>query len=908
WVGTPFGMSWFDGNNFYEPPLKATTGQLYVTNFYKDQKGDIWTTSFYNGIYRYHNGKFTNFLPNAGNIASIQNNVFWIFQYDATRYLVGTDQDILWFDGQRFTPFEEKNLDFQKHFKSFAKLQDGSVLLGGDDGIWLYKNVDGKLEKDRSLLRDRAIHQITLHKENELWISTDKGLYYYATPETFFSQQPPIIYLDGRNTGAISIANDGSIWIASDKLLKIQNNGLLTYDEKNGLPAQVLNIYHDSQDIAWFITSKGLSNLTNEYYEFYDLRSGPGNSMIINIQMDDEHNLWLGSYDGLTKKTKDGFEAVKAFNGKNLGYTSWIHKTKRGEVLAGTEAGILQLNGRGIKKKFDLLSSRIHEDESGRLWLGTVNGKLYSIQNDSLQNIELPGGVTDYIDAIYKDENDFLWIGYRGYGILKFKLKGHKPQFVKEFSAKTGFNDLRIRCSHPDKKGNILFGTRTNGVFIFSTGSDDKYWHVNTSNGLSANWVKSICFDKKENIYLATNRGVNVIAGKNYASPTIRRLNISGDDNEKQTNFVLDENDTIWISTDEGIARYIPARDAVDTTHPRVYLTDLAIDGKSDSAFVPYSTRHHSYRLPYNDNVIEFEFSGVNLKEKGISYIYMLEGQDKNWSNITDRNFISYNLQPGNYTFKVLAINNDGIRSLHPATLSFSIASPFWKSWWFLFLCVASVFVIAYAIYRYRLNQVIKLEKLRSRISSDLHDDIGSTLSSISILSEVAIHENDKQQSINMVKEIKESSISLMEKMDDIIWSVNPKNDSLENLMIRIKGFATRLFEAKDIDYSITIDDSIRDISLSMEYRQHIYLILKEAINNLVKHAGCTMASVQIKKETGVLKISIIDNGKGFSQAQPPLGNGLLNMKERAGLIDAELEIISIPGGGTKISIYSKIK
>src|SRR3989337_957260 len=185
WVGTPFGMSWFDGNNFYEPPLKATTGQLYVTNFYKDQKGDIWTTSFYNGIYRCHDGKFTNFLPNAGNIASIKNNVFWIFQYDATRYLVGTDQDILWFDGQRFTPFEEKNLDFQKHFKSFAKLQDGSVLLGGDDGIWLYKNVDGKLEKERSLLRDRAIHQITLHKENELWISTDKGLYYYATPETF---------------------------------------------------------------------------------------------------------------------------------------------------------------------------------------------------------------------------------------------------------------------------------------------------------------------------------------------------------------------------------------------------------------------------------------------------------------------------------------------------------------------------------------------------------------------------------------------------------------------------------------------------------------------------------------------------------------------------------------------------
>ncbi|MGZ8525613.1 MAG: triple tyrosine motif-containing protein, partial [Chitinophagaceae bacterium] len=636
--------------------------------------------------------------------------------------------------------------------------------------------------------------------------------------------------------------------------------------------------------------------------------SGPGNSMIINMQMDDEHTLWLGSYDGVTKKTKTGFETVRSFNGKSLGYTAWIHKTKTGGVLAATEAGILQLNGRGIRKKFDLLSSRVHEDESGRLWLGTVNGKLYSIHNDSLQNIELPGGVTDYIDAIYKDINDFLWIGYRGYGIMKFKLKGISAEFVKDYSAKTGFNDLRIRCSQADKKGNILFGTRTNGLFIFSTGIDEKYWHVNTSNGLSANWVKSICFDKQENIYLATNRGVNVINEKNYTSPTIRRLNISGDDTEKPTNFVMDENDTIWISTDDGITKYIPARDAADTAKPQVYLTNFTINGKPDSAFTPYSTRHDSYRLSHNNNIIEFEFSGVNLKEKGISYIYMLEGQDKNWSNITDRNFISYNLQPGKYTFKVLAINNDGTRSLSPATLSFSIASPFWKTWWFVFFCVASVFAIAYAIYRYRLNQVLKLEKLRSRISSDLHDDIGSTLSSISILSEVAIQENDKRQSIEMVKEIKESSISLMEKMDDIIWSVNPKNDSLENLMIRIKRFASHLFEAKDIDYSITIDDSIRDISLSMEYRQHIYLILKEAINNIVKYAECTEASIQIKKGTGVLKISITDNGKGFSPALLHPGNGLLNMKERAGLINAELKIISVPGEGTKISLYSKIK
>ncbi|MFN2439688.1 MAG: two-component regulator propeller domain-containing protein, partial [Chitinophagaceae bacterium] len=322
WVGTPFGVNWFDGNNFYEPPIQIKTGQLYITNFYKDLNGDIWAMSFYNGIYRYRDGKFTNFLPNAEIIASTENNVFWLLQYDATRYLVGTDQRIFWFDGQHFTPFEENNLDFRKHFKSAAKLENGSVLLGGDEGIWLYKNINGTLKKDRAFLSDHAVHQMTVGKKKELWISTNKGLYYYERPIAFFSQQPSNIYLAGRNMGALTIAKDGSIWIAADKVYKIQADGISSYDEKNGLPSQAINIYNDSQNITWFATGNGLSSLTNEHYKFYDLRGGPANSMTINIQMDDQHNLWLGSYDGLALKTNNGFQSIKTFNGKNIGYVS----------------------------------------------------------------------------------------------------------------------------------------------------------------------------------------------------------------------------------------------------------------------------------------------------------------------------------------------------------------------------------------------------------------------------------------------------------------------------------------------------------------------------------------------------------------------------------------------------------
>ena len=206
------------------------------------------------------------------------------------------------------------------------------------------------------------------------------------------------------------------------------------------------------------------------------------------------------------------------------------------------------------------------------------------------------------------------------------------------------------------------------------------------------------------------------------------------------------------------------------------------------------------------------------------------------------------------------------------------------------------------------MQQALKVERLRHRISTDLHDDIGSTLSSISILSEIASKEKDHLQSGNMMQEIKQNSVTLMEKMDDIVWSINPDNDSIENLMLRIKRFASRLFEAKEIDYSIDIDNSIHNAKLNMETRQHIYLIMKEAINNLVKYSNCTKAAIRVKYDLGHLLIEIVDNGKGFNEQNIQLGNGIISMKKRAEAIQAQIKIITKQNNGTTISLETKIK
>jgi len=206
-------------------------------------------------------------------------------------------------------------------------------------------------------------------------------------------------------------------------------------------------------------------------------------------------------------------------------------------------------------------------------------------------------------------------------------------------------------------------------------------------------------------------------------------------------------------------------------------------------------------------------------------------------------------------------------------------------------------------------NEVLqsRMQNIRNKIAQDLHDDIGSTLSSISILSDLALREKNIDQAKEAVSEIKNSSITLMEKMDDIVWSINPKNDSFENLLMRIKRFATTLFEAKELDYSIDIDQHVGNVKLPIDYRQHIYLILKEAINNLVKYSQATKATINVSCNNGLLQLSVTDNGKGFVPSGPITGNGILSMKSRAALMNAELIIDSELNKGTTILLSVRV-
>lgn len=284
----------------------------------------------------------------------------------------------------------------------------------------------------------------------------------------------------------------------------------------------------------------------------------------------------------------------------------------------------------------------------------------------------------------------------------------------------------------------------------------------------------------------------------------------------------------------------------------------------------------------------------------------MLAGYDKDWSIPVATNSVNYLSLPfGDYTFKVLAWNGR-VWSEHPAIFSFYITRPFYKSPWFIIFVVSLLTTSFYLVRTYRLKQKLKLEKLRLNIARDLHDDIGSALGSINLLSENANRNLATNQRVDEVasvfQKIGYSAQSVLDSMDDIIWAINPEKDSLADLLIRMREFAIPLLEAKNIKFDLDMSAE-KDIKPSMEIKRNIYLIFKEAITNIIRHSASTHVSITVRFDAKAYEIGIVDDGKGFDVDSLNARNGLKNMRKRAVVSGAELVIDSVPGEGTTIRL-----
>ena len=911
----------------------------HVRRILQDTKGFLWIGTW-EGLSKYDGARFLNFTPANGFPGNVVND---IYEDEAGRLLVAINEgSVLMIQADTIV---HSPVFTDVVINQFSRLKKTLYAATDDKGIWrLSANKADQIKEnsgndyyfitslddsllaaggpyDFEIIRTNGQTVFSLEKpvvvnccfldaQKRIWIGADDGLrllQFFADNPAQTKALPLPSSLDSEfsvNNAVNDLLMDHqeNIWIATEKgLLCYRKDGTTSvYTNKNGLPASsIYCLYQDREKNIWIGTSQGLSRLiTKNNYRQLTSNHGLLADDAINICAVSPTELLITSGGGLQLYDRVGnrFSTIKmglpsthiaANKGKALLYddfsaAQWDLPTKTVKSFAVPQANCRDMDSRGW-----IYSS----DGLGRIFV-TADNKTYK---DSLGPIRL--------NKLLADSHGYLWVGtwvnglYRiRYSIEHGKLKTELRDFNNSFPSK------QIRNLFEDKKGNIWVGTRYDGVYVLTKKDNEQYsiMHCGIAEGLASSWVTSTAEDDEGNIWIGTYGGLDKLIP---VQTGFRVFNFSHINNVSSCiNDIAVSGNTIWCASNEGLLHFTD--DHLDTlSAPPLWITSCSVAGRLQNgvAFV----RDTIFHLKPSENAMAFSFSaGSLLNEKIVLYSFRLLGMgDTAWSAPANVHSINYaSLRPGHYRFEVRSFGLNG----KPGTtriVAFVIHPPFTQTPLFYGLCFVALVIIGFGLYSYRIRQLLRLQKVRSQIATDLHDEIGSSLTNIGLLSAIVEKNIDeKKDTKSFLFRIREDIKTSGQALDDIIWSVNITNDSTSEMLARMRRYAAEVFENAEMKYELIFPKNEMDMSMKMEQRRDIYLVFKEAVNNIVRHSAATAARVEVSIKDTTLCLMVSDNGKGFVKGVGNHRNGLMNMEKRAVKWDGTICIHSDKNQGTTVT------
>jgi len=914
WIGTTEGISRFDGANFTNYVLERDSSSrhseppvTFVNTFFEDREKNLWIgLNFWGDIARFNPAKqsFVRYtlIPNKPSGSAWVNTI--LQDVEGTLWF-GSDDGLFIFENGTFRPFALDTTNSHISIRVLYEDHHRTIWIATNHGLYRYSRESGVQLMQFPGVHITQCNALYEDKGGNLWIGTDDiGLIKLENhpgpgrPPFHIKRYTTANGLPSNSVHDILPAGSGALWLATWAGLckfKPSTEEFITYTTANGLPSDnLMDILQDREGNLWLATTNGISKLAGETFANYGKSEGLPTEFLLQDYHATDGTLWFVGIGGACRLTGGTFVPIEALRGQHV-YSVTAEKT--GTVWFGTAEGLVKWANGEILSRYTTVNGlpdnhiqSIFQDSRGVLWFGHEKG-VSRLWRGKFRHFYCQ---TEHplVMGMAEDKNGTLWFATFREGVYKLPA-GYGPEsnWIK-MDIPVGF---RMRAIHCDRDNKIWIGTRLDGVFRYDpqTGALTNF---TTADGLSSNFVRSIFQDSKGNLWFGTARGVNRFDGTRFRQYSTQD-GLAGD---AVFACVEDNQGYLWFATSTGASRYNPAQDRIVTIPPLVYVTKLRIFGKE-------SPLQNGMELGTSQHSVSFEYVGISFKdETQVRYQYRLQGVDQKWSEVTDRRYVNYtNLSPGQYTFEVRARNVNGVWSVQPATFSFSIATPIWRRWWFLTLVAVAMVGAAISIHSYRLNRLLEMERMRSRIATDLHDEIGTTLSSVALFSEMARRDiqNIAPQAAERLKGISEIVRELVETMQDIVWSIDPSRDTMEDVVLYMKQFAAEILEAKGIQFAFVIPEETKSFRLPMDVRHHVYLIFKEAINNLMRHSGCSHADIQLRLQQGKLLLEIQDNGCGFDPSEAMSGNGLRNMKNRACAINGTLTIDTAPGKGTKVTL-----
>ena len=934
WLATAEGIVRFDGVRFTTFDTTSTTAikSNNIMSLLVDRTGALWAGTHGGGLNRYRDGRFTLFTTADG---LADNHVRCLFEDRAGNIWAGTDGGGLnLFQNGRFTTvYTTRDGLPDNHIYALAEDSSGSLWIGTNGGLAQFRGNHLKAWTVREGLAGNAVRALCADRTGDLWIGMEGGLnrlrdgrlISYGPRDGFRSSNVKSIYQD----------RDGTLWFGTigSGLCRFRDEQFEFSSIPQGLASdEIQAIFQDQEGSLWLGTSGGgLAQLRDGQFSVYTTADGLPHDMVRAVFEDRDGRIWIGTAEGLCRFSHGRITEFREQSGRSqpdAGAISqdragnlWINaRNQTAETWTTLTASAQTPEMPDRVKVCNYRGGTMLEDRAGNIWIGSSFDGLRLIRQGQTRFYRKQDGLADdYVTALFEDRAGNIWIGTRA-GLSRLS-NGHLTTWTNQ----EGFAGTHVLSFHEDRAGQLWIGTHGDGLFRFSHG---RFATISSRHGLFDNLAHQILEDDAGNLWLSGNKGI-------YRA-SLAELNEVADGRSSQVHsFAYDAADgmlsrecngaspagirardgRLWFPTIKGVVVVDPRK--LSQQAPVVMIEDVTLDRVALPVGQPFEIR------PGQEN-LEIQYTALSWnRPQQIRFKYQLVGMDQGWVEAGRRRTAYYpHLAPGEYTFRVIADNGEGVWNETGTGLRFTVIPPFYRTWWFLSLALAAGAGLILSGYKLRVRQLERAtavqknfsrrlisahEGERQRIAAELHDGLSQSLAIIRQRATICLQAaGDPERQQEQMQEIAEAATAVIDEVREIIYDLRPVQLDRLGLTRSIAEMLDKIARAHGLTIAQELDDL--DHLFSKDAENSIYRILQESINNIIRHARASHAIVSMKIEAAALRMVIEDDGCGFipdatRNWASGSGLGLTGILERTRLLGGETLVESAPQQGTTITI-----
>jgi ligand-binding sensor domain-containing protein/signal transduction histidine kinase len=929
WLGTSGGLARFDGVRFKVFGLADGLPGLYVKALLEDRHGALWIGTA-NGLCRYWGGRFTSWTTRSGlagdNISGLaegRDGAIWI----------GTSTGLSCCRNGTFETLGTKAGLVEEAVRTLVADQNGAIWVSmATLGLMRWNNVafvpatdspENQLLRPYSLLKDHT-GRIWGSMVGRVFCIEGVSVKRYGAGEGLPNVMLPCL---GESV-------DGTIWVGSldQGLYYLREGRFHPVHRVDGLSEEgVRAVAEDREQNLWVGTrDSGLNRLRPRKLATRKIWEGETEVRPVSLAEGADGALWAGTMGhGLYRLEGEKQETVLA--SRLTTYNRQVGPLlvgRNGSLWFGAWSTVFQWDGSQLRSTSlgDAVQSLCEDYQEG-LWVGSQNGILRLLRNNAVVAFTngLPGAA---ITALVQERDGTLWIGSYGGGLGQFK-KGNCRILDRRHGL--GSNVIRALCL--DSGDTLWIGTEGGGLSCFQAGTLRSF---GKQNGLVDDTVLQILTDGSGNLWLGTYHGIcrisrhdlnGLAAGTTlYVHPRVFGRSDGLESEQCAGGFgtcLKTRAGLLCFSTARGIVMIDPMQQTDTSAPPVVWLEEILVDGRpqergrtAGDSGGRGEAPDGPVRVPPGRHQLEFRYTGLNSSApENVVFRYWLEGLDTDWVEAGPRRIAYYShVPPGHYRFEVAAYSGEGEWSQSGAGVALVVLPHFWQTWWFYSVGGLACLGLVGGVARYvtkrkmqrklqHIEQMHAVEKERTRIARDIHDDIGAAVSQLIMLGDMAGRVSaTPEEARRHVGRMAAKTRELAQTMDETIWAVNPLNDSLASLVGYLQHFAAEYFEASPIRCRLDAPPGSPDMALDVRVRHNLFLVVKEALHNVVKHSGAREVWLRVRWDGALLTVSIEDDGRGFAPGPAGAGqDGLGNMRARLDEVGGACVVESQMGAGCRV-------